>query len=118
MRSVVLEPPVTQGFLVVVVMASAPVHISALLVTLVTVQVEMSWLNAAALLNMFVMRVTASVFHLSLHVRMAWLNAVASLNMELMSVTSAVSQEEMSLLKIFAPSNMEGKSSLRPCPSW
>merc|ERR1719321_2463515 len=66
-----------------------------------------------AWLNMFVMRVTASVFHLSPLVGMAWLNAVASLNMELMSVTAAVSKVEMSLLNAVAPSNMEAMSSTR-----
>ena len=101
-----MEPPDTQGFLVSVVMALAPVHIPELLVTLVTVQVEMSWSKAAAPLNMSFMLRTAVVFHLLPSVGMALLNFAAFLNMDPIWVTAFVSQSLMSWLKTAVFENM------------
>merc|ERR1719359_911679 len=84
--------------------AFAPSNMEAMVSTLAVFQVEMSLSNTFAPSNMEAMVFTAAVFHLLEALGRAVLYASAPFNMELMSSTKAVSQEEMSLLKIFAPS--------------
>ena len=79
------EPFTVQGLLVSSMldqqegssMHAVPSHISALLLTLPTFQLEMSLLKLLAPLNMFAMVVTAAVFHLLPSVLMALLNLAA-----------------------------------------
>ena len=79
------------------------------LVTLLTFQEPMFWLNADALENIAEILVTLPVFQLPI----GRLNEVAKLNIKRMLVTAAVFQELMvglpPLLKFAAPSNMDWK---------
>ena len=74
-----------------------------MLVTLVVFQAEMSWLKAAARLNISTMLVTLAVFQ----AEMLWLNATALENIETMFVTLAVFQAAMFWLNAAALENIE-----------
>jgi hypothetical protein len=72
-------------------------------VTLATFHAAMSpWLNRAAALNMFCMRLTLAVFHAATF----WLNQLAALNIETMFATRAVFHAPMFWLKALAPLKM------------
>ena len=79
----------------------ASLNILAIVLTLLTFQFEILQLNAAALLNISSILVTMDVFHWRvLDVPVVWplLNATADINVSLMFVTLLVSQEERSWL--------------------
>ena len=62
---------------------------------------EMSWLNAVAPLNMYVISPTCEVSQPP-NLPMAWLKSLAILKVRCMRVTCDVSQPEMSWLNLYA----------------